>query len=305
MCARVSVCGHVHMRAGQRNLEPRLRMAVRHTVPGLGTKLGPSGRAASASNWRALSPALYICILYTQGHENISRAHRSREWRKRKKMGRGRCREDLPQMTVCPCWCVVRHFCGVGFLGFLLLFCLFMFFLPLKQSYPSQWALFCSVVCVLVSKNLSCWQRETFLFLPPLHPPEFQTLLSASGAQLIHAVTTRIALTCHGFLMAWATSVPEAWGEGREIEVLQEKHLAPSSPPVVSLQEERAVRDRNLLQVQDREQPIPWKVQFNLGNSSRPSNQCRNSVQGKHLITDELGTPASLPSSLPPLKVQG
>ncbi|XP_052611142.1 SREBP regulating gene protein isoform X2 [Peromyscus californicus insignis] len=54
-------------------------------------------------------------------------------------------------------------------------------------------------------------------------------------------------------------------------------------------QEERAVRDRNLLQVQDREQPIPWKVQFNLGNSSRPSNQCRNSVQGKHLITDELG----------------
>ncbi|XP_038945635.1 SREBP regulating gene protein isoform X3 [Rattus norvegicus] len=54
-------------------------------------------------------------------------------------------------------------------------------------------------------------------------------------------------------------------------------------------QEERAIRDRNLLQVQDREQPIPWKVQFNLGNSSRPSNQCRNSVQGKHLITDELG----------------
>ncbi|XP_068937793.1 SREBP regulating gene protein isoform X1 [Petaurus breviceps papuanus] len=54
-------------------------------------------------------------------------------------------------------------------------------------------------------------------------------------------------------------------------------------------QEERAVRDRNLLQVQDREQPIPWKVQFNLGNSSRPSNQCRNSIQGKLLITDELG----------------
>ncbi|KAM9195016.1 SREBP regulating gene protein isoform 1-T3 [Dugong dugon] len=53
-------------------------------------------------------------------------------------------------------------------------------------------------------------------------------------------------------------------------------------------QEERAVRDRNLLQVQDHDQPIPWKVQFNLGNSSRPSNQCRNSIQGKHLITDEL-----------------
>ncbi|XP_008586691.1 PREDICTED: UPF0454 protein C12orf49 homolog isoform X2 [Galeopterus variegatus] len=55
------------------------------------------------------------------------------------------------------------------------------------------------------------------------------------------------------------------------------------------LQEERAVRDRNLLQVQDHDQPILWKVQFNLGNSSRPSNQCRNSIQGKHLITDELG----------------
>ncbi|XP_059532427.1 SREBP regulating gene protein isoform X2 [Myotis daubentonii] len=54
-------------------------------------------------------------------------------------------------------------------------------------------------------------------------------------------------------------------------------------------QEERAVRDRNLLQVQDHDQPILWKVQFNLGNSSRPSNQCRNSIQGKHLITDELG----------------
>ncbi|XP_023445545.2 SREBP regulating gene protein isoform X1 [Dasypus novemcinctus] len=54
-------------------------------------------------------------------------------------------------------------------------------------------------------------------------------------------------------------------------------------------QEERAVRDRNLLQVQDHDQPIPWKVQFNLGNSSRPGNQCRNSIQGKHLITDELG----------------
>ncbi|XP_054551288.1 SREBP regulating gene protein isoform X2 [Talpa occidentalis] len=54
-------------------------------------------------------------------------------------------------------------------------------------------------------------------------------------------------------------------------------------------QEERTVRDRNLLQVQDQDQPIPWKVQFNLGNSSRSSNQCRNSIQGKHLITDELG----------------
>nr|XP_031298704.1 UPF0454 protein C12orf49 homolog isoform X2 [Camelus dromedarius] len=59
--------------------------------------------------------------------------------------------------------------------------------------------------------------------------------------------------------------------------------------PASAEEEERAVRDRNLLQVQDHDQPIPWKVQFNLGNSSRPSNQCRNSIQGKHLITDELG----------------
>ncbi|XP_048641613.1 SREBP regulating gene protein isoform X3 [Marmota marmota marmota] len=59
--------------------------------------------------------------------------------------------------------------------------------------------------------------------------------------------------------------------------------------PAPAEEEERAVRDRNLLQVQDHDQPIPWKVQFNLGNSSRPSNQCRNSIQGKHLITDDLG----------------
>ncbi|XP_027431546.1 UPF0454 protein C12orf49 homolog isoform X5 [Zalophus californianus] len=63
--------------------------------------------------------------------------------------------------------------------------------------------------------------------------------------------------------------------------------VAPAPPE----EEERAVRDRNLLQVQDHDQPIPWKVQFHLGNSSRPGNQCRNSIQGKHLITDELGSP--------------
>uniref|UniRef100_A0A2K5ED15 SREBP regulating gene protein n=1 Tax=Aotus nancymaae TaxID=37293 RepID=A0A2K5ED15_AOTNA len=50
-----------------------------------------------------------------------------------------------------------------------------------------------------------------------------------------------------------------------------------------SKQEERAVRDRNPLQVQDHDQPIPWKVQFNLGNSSRLSNQRRDSIQGKLL----------------------
>ncbi|XP_075290741.1 SREBP regulating gene protein isoform X1 [Opisthocomus hoazin] len=54
-------------------------------------------------------------------------------------------------------------------------------------------------------------------------------------------------------------------------------------------QEERTVRDRNLLQVQEHEQPIVWKVKFSSGNGSQLSNQCRNSVQGKLLITDELG----------------
>ncbi|XP_064248493.1 SREBP regulating gene protein isoform X2 [Passer domesticus] len=49
------------------------------------------------------------------------------------------------------------------------------------------------------------------------------------------------------------------------------------------------VRDRTLLQVQEHEQPILWKVKFSSGNSSQLSNQCRNSVQGKLLITDELG----------------
>lgn len=82
-------------------------------------------------------------------------------------------------------------------------------------------------------------------------------------------------------------------------QVTREKRLEPSFPPVVSLQEERAVKDRNLLQVQDREQPIQWKVQFNLGNSSHPSNQCRNSVQGKEFLTDELGK-TSLPCSQGP-----
>lgn len=50
------------------------------------------------------------------------------------------------------------------------------------------------------------------------------------------------------------------------------------------------MRDRNLLQVQEHEQPILWKEQFSSGNGSHLSNQCRNSVQGKLLITDELGT---------------
>ncbi|XP_014347020.1 SREBP regulating gene protein [Latimeria chalumnae] len=54
-------------------------------------------------------------------------------------------------------------------------------------------------------------------------------------------------------------------------------------------QDEGTVRDRTLLQVQDPEHQIVWKVRFNIGNSSRPSNQCRNSIQGKLLVTDELG----------------
>ncbi|XP_069070614.1 SREBP regulating gene protein [Pleurodeles waltl] len=54
-------------------------------------------------------------------------------------------------------------------------------------------------------------------------------------------------------------------------------------------QEERVLRDRTLLELRDRDRPIMWRVKFNLGNSSRPSNQCRNSVQGKLLITDDMG----------------
>ena len=54
-------------------------------------------------------------------------------------------------------------------------------------------------------------------------------------------------------------------------------------------QEERAVKDLNLLQVQDHDQPHPlWKVQFNSGHSRQPTNQCLNSIQGKHLLPDEL-----------------
>ncbi|CAB1322323.1 unnamed protein product [Coregonus sp. 'balchen'] len=34
-------------------------------------------------------------------------------------------------------------------------------------------------------------------------------------------------------------------------------------------QEERTIRDRNLLEARDPDHPIPWKVRFNLGNSSR------------------------------------
>ncbi|GCB68743.1 SREBP regulating gene protein [Scyliorhinus torazame] len=54
-------------------------------------------------------------------------------------------------------------------------------------------------------------------------------------------------------------------------------------------QEQRTVLDRNLLQLRGSERRIVWKVRFNLGNSSRPYTQCRNSIQGKLLITDEQG----------------
>ena len=45
-------------------------------------------------------------------------------------------------------------------------------------------------------------------------------------------------------------------------------------------QEKGAVRDRNLLQGQDHDQPVPWQVQFNWGNGSQSSNQCRAPVKG-------------------------
>ncbi|KAM9821676.1 SREBP regulating gene protein [Syngnathus typhle] len=54
-------------------------------------------------------------------------------------------------------------------------------------------------------------------------------------------------------------------------------------------QEERIVGDRALLEVRDTEHRIPWKVRFTLGNSSRQTGRCRNSIQGKTLLTDELG----------------
>ncbi|XP_054895232.1 SREBP regulating gene protein [Poeciliopsis prolifica] len=54
-------------------------------------------------------------------------------------------------------------------------------------------------------------------------------------------------------------------------------------------QEERSIRDRTLLEIKDSDHRIPWKVRFNLGNSSRQITQCRNSIQGKILLTDELG----------------
>ncbi|XP_018926221.1 SREBP regulating gene protein [Cyprinus carpio] len=53
------------------------------------------------------------------------------------------------------------------------------------------------------------------------------------------------------------------------------------------VQEERTIHDRNLLEVRDPH--IQWKVKFLLGNSSRQISQCRNSIQGKILLTDELG----------------
>ncbi|NXU54437.1 CL049 protein, partial [Turnix velox] len=71
--------------------------------------------------------------------------------------------------------------------------------------------------------------------------------------------------------------------------VMAERRFMFGWDAVFSSQEERTVRDRNLLQVQEHEQPIVWKAKFSSGNSSQPSNQCRNSVQGKLLITDELG----------------
>lgn len=61
------------------------------------------------------------------------------------------------------------------------------------------------------------------------------------------------------------------------------------------LQDEQTIRDRTLLEVRDSDHRIPWKVRFNLGNSSRQITQCRNSIQGKTLLTDELGETHSHP----------
>ncbi|XP_065106174.1 SREBP regulating gene protein [Paramisgurnus dabryanus] len=58
---------------------------------------------------------------------------------------------------------------------------------------------------------------------------------------------------------------------------------------ICDVQEERTIRDRTLLEVRDSDHHIQWKVKFNLGNSSRQISQCRNSIQGKKLLTDELG----------------
>uniref|UniRef100_A0A8C1VKJ8 SREBP regulating gene protein n=1 Tax=Cyprinus carpio TaxID=7962 RepID=A0A8C1VKJ8_CYPCA len=54
-------------------------------------------------------------------------------------------------------------------------------------------------------------------------------------------------------------------------------------------QEERTIRDRTLLEARDSDHHIQWKIKFILGNSSRQISQCRNSIQGKRLLTDELG----------------
>ncbi|XP_076846082.1 SREBP regulating gene protein [Brachyhypopomus gauderio] len=55
-------------------------------------------------------------------------------------------------------------------------------------------------------------------------------------------------------------------------------------------QEDRTVRDRTLLEEKEpHHHHIPWKLKFILGNSSRHITRCRNSIQGKVLLTDQLG----------------
>ncbi|XP_067911268.1 SREBP regulating gene protein isoform X2 [Heterodontus francisci] len=65
--------------------------------------------------------------------------------------------------------------------------------------------------------------------------------------------------------------------------------MQPSTSSNTCNLEERTILDRNLLQLRGSERRIVWKVRFNLGNSSRQYTQCRNSIQGKLLITDEQG----------------
>ncbi|RXN07082.1 UPF0454 C12orf49-like protein [Labeo rohita] len=66
-------------------------------------------------------------------------------------------------------------------------------------------------------------------------------------------------------------------------------------------QEERTIRDRTLLEVRNSDHHIQWKVKFILGNSSRQISQCRNSIQGKSLLTDELGYVCERKDLLQPL----
>ncbi|XP_051537525.1 SREBP regulating gene protein-like [Myxocyprinus asiaticus] len=77
------------------------------------------------------------------------------------------------------------------------------------------------------------------------------------------------------------------WHNYRPMLIIQNGNKKSKKPADIS--EERTIRDRNLLEARDSDHHIQWKVKFNLGNSSRQISQCRNSIQGKSFLTDELG----------------